>query len=77
MKFRITTPVAGFTGVSAGVNFTKGIAEVDVPVDDRQDPLTRALTYFQSQGYGVEELDDPEKSPAPARKTSTSKGADQ
>ena len=31
-KYRITTPVPGFTGVSAGVNFTKGVAEIEAPV---------------------------------------------
>ncbi|MFJ7070180.1 hypothetical protein [Streptomyces sp. NPDC101115] len=70
MQYLITTPAAGFTGVSAGVNFTNGAAEVDVP-DDDQHPLARALAYFRSQGYGIEEI-QPE---APARSKTTSKGA--
>lgn len=63
MRYRITTPVLGFTGVSAGVNFTDGAAEIDVPMDDTQHPLYRAASYFLSQGYGVEELDKPEQEP--------------
>lgn len=51
-KYRISTPVAGLTGVSVGVNFTGGHAEVD---SETQAP---ALAYFRAQGYGVEELDD-------------------
>lgn len=32
MRYRITTPEPGYTGVSAaGVNFTKGVAEIDAP----------------------------------------------
>lgn len=31
-KFRITAPLLGFTGVSAGVNFTNGVAEIEAPV---------------------------------------------
>jgi hypothetical protein len=60
-KFRITAPVIGFTGVSAGgVNFTNGVAEVECPEDDRQHPLSRAVLYFHAQGYGVEEVGEPE-----------------
>ncbi|MDQ0943275.1 hypothetical protein [Streptomyces sp. V1I1] len=32
MRYRISTPVIGFTGVSAGVNFTDGVAEIEAPV---------------------------------------------
>lgn len=63
-KYQITTPVPGFTGVSVGVNFTKGVAEIDVPEDDRQHPMTRALAYFNAQGYGVEEIQPDEPEPA-------------
>jgi len=63
MRYRITTPVVGFTGVSVGVNFTNGVSEIDVP-DDRQHPLHRAAAYFVAQGYGVEELDEPEEAEA-------------
>ncbi|MFI1942054.1 hypothetical protein ACH44C_33590 [Streptomyces purpureus] len=69
MQYRITTPVPGFTGVSAGANFTNGVAEVD---DADNAP---ALAYFRSQGYGVEEIEpEPE---TPARRKATPKGADQ
>lgn len=74
MQYRISAPVIDFTGMSAGVNFTDGVAEIDVP-DDAQHPHARALAYFRSQGYGVEEI-EPEK-PARSRNTSTPKGADQ
>lgn len=78
-KYRITTPVAGFTGVSVGVNFTKGVAELEAPEDDRQHPMFRALAYFRAQGYGVEEIkpdepkpvEEPDDGPkAPARSAS-------
>lgn len=61
-KYRITTPVPGYTGVSVGVNFTKGVAELEAPEHDQQDPMSRALAYFRAQGYGVEEIepDEPE-----------------
>lgn len=49
MKHTVTTPVAGYTGLSAGVNFTDGLAVVD---DQEQ---AAALAYFRSQGYGVVE----------------------
>lgn len=46
MKYRITTPQPGFTGVSAGVNFTDGVAVVEAPpplprLEDGQE-LTRS-----------------------------------
>ena len=72
MQYRITTPATGYTGVSAGVNFTDGTAEVDVP-EDAEHPHARALAYFRSQGYGVEEI-APEPEP-PARSKTASKGA--
>lgn len=31
-KYRITAPTPGYTGVSVGVNFTKGFAEIEAPV---------------------------------------------
>ncbi|MEU1554000.1 hypothetical protein [Streptomyces scabiei] len=31
-KYRITTPTPGYTGVSVGVNFTKGVAEIEAPI---------------------------------------------
>ncbi|HET6353390.1 hypothetical protein [Streptomyces sp.] len=60
MRYRITTPVLGFTGISAGVNFTDGTAEVEIADGDTQTYNARALAYFRSQGYGIEELDGPE-----------------
>lgn len=62
-KCRITTPVAGFTGVSVGVNFTDGVAEIDVPEDDKQHPMYRAVSYFLAQGYGVEEINEEARAP--------------
>lgn len=67
MRYRVTTPVAGFTGISAGINFTNGVAEFDVPEGQPGDELrynARSLAYFRAQGYGVEELD--ERAPAAA-----------
>jgi hypothetical protein len=48
--YRVTTPVLGFTGQSAGVNFTNGVAEVG------EGP---SLAYFRAAGYGVEDLEEP------------------
>jgi hypothetical protein len=56
MRHTITTPVAGFTGISAGVNFTNGQAVVD----DQEHEA--ALRYFRAQGYSVVE-GAPEGSP--------------
>ena len=67
MQYRITTPVPGFTGVSVGVNFTNGEAEIDA------DAQPSALAYFRAQGYGIEEI---EPEPTTRRKT-TPKGAGQ
>ncbi|MCO1575023.1 hypothetical protein M8C13_04520 [Crossiella sp. SN42] len=55
-EYRVTTPATGFTGVSAGVNFTNGVAE---PVTDGP-----ALSYFRAAGYGVEEIEPPETASA-------------
>lgn len=53
--YRVTTPVVGFTGMSAGANFTDGVTEIeDGP----------SLRYFRSAGYGIEELDEPATEPA-------------
>jgi hypothetical protein len=49
-KYRISTPQAGFTGVSVGVNFTDGHAEIDSEVH------ASALRYFLAQDYGIEEV---------------------
>lgn len=47
---RITTPVAGFTGVSVGVNFTDGVGETD---DEW------AIDYFRRHGYGIDVPEEP------------------
>jgi len=65
-KYRITTPQAGFTGVSVGVNFTDGQAEVD------SETHASALRYFVAQGYGVEEAKaKPAKAEKPAEPVKT------
>lgn len=78
-KYRITTPVAGFTGVSAGVNFTNSVAEIDAPVDDAQHEDARRVAYFTAAGYLVEPVEDepseedsvePTIVPAPAKSAS-------
>ncbi|GGM76997.1 hypothetical protein GCM10012275_54560 [Longimycelium tulufanense] len=51
MRYRITTPVAGFTGEVAGVTFASGVAHCE----NSDGP---ALAYFRSQGYGITRLDE-------------------
>lgn len=51
-RFKITTPVANYTGDRAGVHFVKGVAEVD------SETQLAALRYFRSAGYGVEPVGD-------------------
>lgn len=41
---KVRTPVEGFTGSSAGVEFVDGVGETDDP---------NALDYFRRHGYGV------------------------
>lgn len=55
----VTTPVVGFSGISAGVNFTDGVAHVD-PVSQ-----SAALRYFRGAGYGIQEIsaDEPDDEP--------------
>ncbi|MEV4053033.1 hypothetical protein AB0J55_17760 [Amycolatopsis sp. NPDC049688] len=61
-KFRISTPVAEFTGEVGGCAFAKGVYEGEVG--------DGPLAYFRSQGYTVEELDEtpaePEATEPPA-----------
>ena len=45
---KIKSPVAGYTGVVVGVQFTNGEAETD---------RDSALAYFRRQGYTVEETE--------------------
>lgn len=65
-KYRISTPQAGFTGVSVGVNFTDGHAEIDSATQ------ASALRYFLAQGYGIEEVKaKPAKAEKPAEPVKT------
>ena len=57
-RFKVSAPVADYTGEAAGVEFRDGVAEVDAGP---------ALAYFRQAGYGVEEIDAvPESTPKPA-----------
>lgn len=51
MRYRITTPAEGHTGVVAGVSFRKGAAELETGTDG----AVAALAYFRRRGYGIEE----------------------
>jgi hypothetical protein len=53
-RFEITTPVADYNGMSAGVNFTAGRAVIS---SDTQAGLT-ALAYFRGAGYGIFAMDE-------------------
>ncbi len=59
MSTKVTTPVEGFTGTVAGVQFTDGKGETD---------SESALAYFRRHGYGVgtSEAKDPAGNPDPA-----------
>lgn len=52
MKFRVFTPVPGFSGTSAGVVFDRGVAVVEEGT---------ALRYFRSAGYVIEEIEPDEQ----------------
>src|SRR5688572_12052838 len=64
-RFKISTPVAGYTGESAGIAFANGVAEVDTATDAG----VSALSYFRSAGYGIVPLDDVEVDDAIRRAT--------
>lgn len=49
--YKITAPVAGFTGKSAGINFVDGFADLDGDTDGR------ALAFFRRRGYGIAVVD--------------------
>lgn len=53
MRFEVSTKVANYTGVSAGIAFAKGRAVV---TSDTAEGLA-ALYYFKTQGYGIAALD--------------------
>lgn len=63
MIVRIIAPNKGYTGVSAGVPFTGGVADTDNPY---------LVEWFRGHGYEV--IDDTEK-PAEKPKRSRRKGA--
>lgn len=50
----ITTPVQGFTGTVAGVQFADGVGQTDNPV---------ALAYFRRHGYTVDDVPAPADEP--------------
>lgn len=51
MRYRITAPAEGHTGIVAGVAFHDGMAEMD-----SRDAA--ALAYFRRRGYGIEATED-------------------
>lgn len=53
MKYKITTPVEGYTGISAGVSFAHGEGETE---------NRWVANWFLEKGYKVELLKDEEKS---------------
>lgn len=57
-EFKITTPRAGYTGEGAGgVFFRSGEAVLVVDLDDWSQGNARGpLSYFRSQGFGIEPL---------------------
>lgn len=59
---RVKTPVEGFSGVVAGVEFTDGAGETD---------NANALSYFRRHGYTVEA----EEKKAPAKKAAAKPAA--
>ena len=58
---KITTPEAGFTGDSVGVDFRDGVGYTD---------NAAALRYFRAAGYHVEEADAVPPEPAETAETS-------
>lgn len=54
-RHRIITPEPGYTGPAAGLHFTAGVCEVEVP-DDPADPYARAVKWMRTAGYRVEDL---------------------
>lgn len=58
VQFRITTPRAGFTGEGAAqIYFRNSEATIDVDLNDWSAGNARGpLSYFRSQGFGIEPL---------------------
>ncbi|GLH97351.1 hypothetical protein [Phytohabitans aurantiacus] len=52
MRYKITAPVAGYTGLVAGVAFADGSATIDTAEEKHR----RALAYFERKRYGIEQL---------------------
>lgn len=50
MRYKVTTPVPGWTGQVGMVAFAHGVAVVEADYD------AAAMAYFHAQGYGIEEL---------------------
>lgn len=48
MKIKILSPVTGYNGISAGVSFIKGEAEVDA-----EHLPSHVLEWFEAKGYQV------------------------
>jgi hypothetical protein len=56
--YRITAPVAGYTGAVGAIDFAKGVAYVSDTTN------SGALEYFRGQGYAVEDVDGLEEGEA-------------
>lgn len=52
MKYKITTPVEGYTGISAGVSFAHGVGETE---------NRWVANWFLEKGYKVEVIEDEDK----------------
>lgn len=68
VRYEITAPIRGHTGLVAGVAFTAGHAEA-------VDPPPGALEYFRRRGYTVTALDEQPpngpQAPKPAARSRT------
>jgi hypothetical protein len=67
--YRVTTPVAGFTGEVGSARFVDGEAVLDEEIDGP------ALAYCMNAGYGVQLAEEAteDETPKPARRTRSSK----
>lgn len=64
-RIKVNSPVKDFTGTVVGVDFLKGVGEVDTVEQ------TSAVHYFRRHGYGVPEYGTAEHSDkAPAKSAS-------
>ncbi|MFD9813716.1 hypothetical protein [Streptomyces sp. NPDC059080] len=62
MRYEITAPTTGDTGLIAGVAFTAGRAVVD-------DPPPGAVEYFRRHGYRITPADDGPQDSKPAARS--------